>query len=222
MGIYLVYMGVNMGIYGVNMAKYVYMWVYMGIYEYILEYMGIYGYIWVHFDMDGYIKYISVNMGIYGYSYGCFRHWKCHFGACGAPWTKNTKNLKSPRNGKRDWDVNRYHLGHPKGCQEGKNEEKKTTCSDFFFWISWNPFFGFHGFQDFTDHPVGSNYLVRGTLCQKMSQIGWQMAKRQPKTYHKSKNSKKQQKFKNWASELKFGPIGLKLAPNKMIIPMHD
>ena len=45
MGIYLVYMGVNMGIYGVNVAKYVYMWVYMGICEYILEYMGIYWYI---------------------------------------------------------------------------------------------------------------------------------------------------------------------------------
>ena len=156
-------------------------------------------------------------MGIYGCSYGCFRHWKCHFGACGAPWTKNTKNLISPRNGKKDWDVNRYHLGHPKGCQEGKNEEKKTMCSDFFFLDFMKSIFRISrisGFHWSPSWPIGSNYLVRGTLCQKMSQIGWKMAKRQPKTYHKSKNSKKQQKFKNWASELKFGPIGLKLAPN--------
>ena len=47
MGIYghiVIIYGCTWGIYGVNMAKYVYMWVYMGIYQYKLEYMGIYGY----------------------------------------------------------------------------------------------------------------------------------------------------------------------------------
>ena len=39
------YIGVNIGIYGVNMGIYGYVWVYMGIYG---VYMGInMGYIWV-------------------------------------------------------------------------------------------------------------------------------------------------------------------------------
>ena len=156
-------------------------------------------------------------MGIYGCSYGCFRHWKCHFGACGAPWTKNTKNLKSPRNGKKPLGCQQISLGASKRVPGRQKRRKKNDVFRLFFLDFMKSIFRISrisGFHWSPSWPIGSNYLVRGTLCQKMSQIGWKMAKRQPKTYHKSKNSKKQQKFKNWASELKFGPIGLKLAPN--------
>ena len=106
--------------------------------------------------------------------------------------------------------------GIQKGARKAKTKKKKRRVPTFFldFMKSIFRISRISGFHWSPSWPIGSNYLVRGTLCQKMSQIGWKMAKRQPKTYHKSKNSKKQQKFKNWASELKFGPIGLKLAPN--------
>ena len=106
--------------------------------------------------------------------------------------------------------------GIQKGARKAKTKKKNDVFRLFFldFMKSIFRISRISGFHWSPSWPIGSNYLVRGTLCQKMSQIGWQMAKRQPKTYHKSKNSKKQQKFKNWASELKFGPIGLKLAPN--------
>ena len=157
-------------------------------------------------------------MGIYGCSYGCFLHWKCHFGACGAPWTKNTKNLKSPRNGKNPLGCQQISLGASKRVPGRQKRRKKNDVFRLFFLdfmksifrISW-----ISGFHWSPSWPIGSNNLVRGTLCQKMGKIGWKMAKRQTQTYCKSKNSKKkQQKFKNWASGLKFGPIGLKLAPN--------
>ena len=106
--------------------------------------------------------------------------------------------------------------GIQKGARKAKTKKKNDMFRLFFldFMKSIFRISRISGFHWSPSWPIGSNYLVRGTLCQKMSQIGWKMAKRQPKTYHKSKNSKKQQKFKNWASELKFGPIGLKLAPN--------
>ena len=156
-------------------------------------------------------------MGIYGCSYGCFLHWKCHFGACGAPWTKNTKNLKSPRNGKTPLGCQQISLGASKRVPGRQKRRKKNDMFRLFFLDFMKSIFQISrisGFHWSPSWPIGSNNLLRGTLCQKMGKIGWKMSKRQTQTYCKSKNSKKQQKFKNWASELKFGPIGLKLAPN--------
>ena len=115
----------------------------------------------------------------------------------------------------------------PLGCQQislgastrvtGKQKQgKKNGMFRHFFLDFMKSIFRISrisGFHWSSRWPMGSNYLVRGTLCQKMGQIGWKMAKRQPKMYRKFKNSEKQLKYENWASRLKFGPNELKIAP---------
>ena len=89
------------------MSTFGYGWVYRGIFQLIWVYMG-------------------TVMAVSGTENG-------HFGACGAPWTKNTKNLKSPRNGKNPLGCQQISLGASKRVPGRQKRRKKNDVFRLFF-----------------------------------------------------------------------------------------